>query len=406
MQTNRVSFLRSKRIRATLLNAAAQPLVGDSSVVTTKGFVTLTMTSNTEEGEAINVVNASGETCISEAATPTWTGVAVEAEFCEVDFSLFEMLTGQEVVLDAAGRAIGITESTDVDLSAVKFALEMWMGASTTATPAAGSQGFYGYVLLPHLGGGVIGDVTLQNGAITFTVSGMQTKNGGNWGAGPHKVQLVGGVPAVLSTAMKANDHRRIMITEVAPPTVYSGATPLLNTADPAITDFTATATAPPTLSLGTTATTGGTFGAGAQFWKVTALVPGGESAGSNEVTATLVANGTQVLTWTAFAGATGYKVYRGTTAGGQSVLVATVGAVLTYTDTGTAGTAGTVPAGIRQVAFVPVPSGTSPMFYDFGDGTWDYTANGSYTKVYAAAGTYTVVAKRGLSSVSKSITV
>lgn len=303
MQSNRVSFLRSKRMRATLLNAAAQPLVGDSSVVTTKGFVTLTMTSNTEEGEAINVVNASGETCISEAATPTWTGVAVEAEFCDVDFSLFEMLTGQEVVLDSDGVAIGITESTDVDLSAVKFALELWMGASTSATPATGSQGFYGYVLLPHLGGGVIGDVTLQNGAITFTISGMQTKNGGNWGAGPHKVQLVGGVPAVLSTPMKANDHRRIMITEVAPPAVYAGATPLLASSDPVITDFTMTKTG-------------------------------------------------------------------------------------------------------LSVAFAPVPSGTAPMFYDFGDGEWDYTSNGSYTHVYAANGTYTVIGKRGSSTITKTLTL
>jgi hypothetical protein len=303
MQTNRVSFLRGKRMRATLLNAAAQPLVGDSSVVTTKGFVTLTMTSNTEEGEAVNVVNAGGETCVTEAPTPTWTGVAVEAEFCDVDFALFEMLTGQEVVLDANGDAIGITESSDVDLTAVKFALELWMGASTTATPASGSQGFYGYVLLPHLGGGVIGDVTLQNGAITFTITGMQTKNGGNWGAGPHKVQLVAGIPAVLSTPMKANDHRRIMITEVAPPTVYSGSTPLLDSSDPAVTSLTAT------------------------------------------------------------------------------------------------------PTGL-SVAFAPVPAGTDPMFYDFGDGTWDYTANGSYTHVYAASGTYNVIAKRGSSSIVHVLTL
>lgn len=110
--------------------------------------------------------------------------------------------------------------------------------------------------------------------------------------------------------------------------------------------EITATFPSAPTLSLGTTATTGGTFTAGAKFWKVTAIVGGGETAGSNEVTATLVANGTQVLNWTSVASATGYKVYRGTTAGGQNILVATLGAVLTYTDTGIAGTAGTVPAG------------------------------------------------------------
>ncbi len=303
MQSNRVSFLRGKRMRATLLNGAAIPLVGDSSVVTTKGFVTLTMTANTEEGEAINVVNAGGESCITEAGTPTWTGVGVEAEFCDVDFALFEMLTGQEVVLNSDGVAVGITESSDVDMSAVKFALELWMGASTNAAPSAGSEGFYGYVLLPHLGGGVIGDVTLQNGAITFTISNMQTKNGAAWGAGPHKVELVAGVPSVLSTPMKANDHRRIMIVEVAPPEVYSGATPLLDSTDPAVTGLTTTPT-------------------------------------------------------------------------GLSVVIS------------------------------PTPAGTDPMWYDFGDGEWDYTANGSYTHVYPAAGTYTLTGFRGNSKFSKSVTV
>lgn len=303
MQSAKVSFLRGKRMRATKLNGAAIPLVGDSSVVTTKGFVTLTMTSNTEEGEAINVVNAGGESCVTEAATPTWTGVAVEAEFCDVDFALFNMITGQQVVLDANGKAIGITESSDVDLTSVKFALEVWMGASTNQTPAAGSQGFYGYVLLPHLGGGVVSDVAIANGAITFTITGMQTKNGGAWGAGPHKVQLVAGSAAVLSTPMLANDHRRIMITEVAPPTAYAGATPLLSTADAVITDYTMTKTG-------------------------------------------------------------------------------------------------------LSVAFAPTPAGSVPMFYDFGDGTWDYSANGSYTHVYAANGTYTTIGRRGPSTITKVLTL
>lgn len=103
-------------------------------------------------------------------------------------------------------------------------------------------------------------------------------------------------------------------------------------------------AIAAPSITLGATATTGGTFAAGTYFWKVTATDAFGETVGSNEVSATLVASGTQVINWTAVTGATGYKVYRGTTAGGQDKLVTTLGAVTTYTDTGTAGTAGTVP--------------------------------------------------------------
>ncbi|WP_346925878.1 hypothetical protein [uncultured Arthrobacter sp.] len=99
-----------------------------------------------------------------------------------------------------------------------------------------------------------------------------------------------------------------------------------------------------PSITLGATATTGGTFAAGTYYWKVTAINVAGETIGSNEATQAIAANGTQVLNWSAISGATGYKVYRGTAPGAQSTLVATLGTVVTYTDTGIAGTAGTVP--------------------------------------------------------------
>lgn len=303
MQSKRVSYLRGRRLRATIVDANGRPIYGDNGAVVTKGYVNVSYTTNVEEGESITLPNAGGETCIFEPATPTFNGFGVEAEFCEVDFALFEILTGQEVVLDADGRAIGITESTDVDLTAVNFALEVWLGATTTDTAATGSQGQFGYILTPFLGGGVVGDITVENAAITFTVTGMSTKNGSGWGAGPYAVELVGGAAAPLSTALKANDHRRIMTVEVAPPAVYSGAIPVLDPTDADITDLTAT---------------------------VTGL----------------------------------------------------------------------------SVAYAPVPAGTDPVFYDFGDGTFDYAATGSYTKVYDAAGTYTVKASRGDSTHTETVTV
>lgn len=303
-KAKRASFIRGKRMRATLVDANGRPVIGDSSVVSTKGYTTLTYTTNTEEGEAITVTNANGDPCVSEPGTPSFTGFNVEAEFCDVDFALFEILTGQELVLDENGQAIGITESTDVSIADVNFALEIWTGADTKgAAASAGSQGQFGYILTPFLSGGLISDITIENGAVTFTITGMATKNGSAWGAGPHAVELVGGVPAVLRTPLKANDHRRIMSVEVAPPEQYSGSTPLLDPTDPALTDITAT------------------------------------------------------------------------------------------------------PTGL-SVAFSPTPIGSDPIFYDLGDGTWEYAETGSYTHVYAAAGTYSVIAKRGTSTVTKSVTV
>lgn len=304
MKSKKVTFLRGRRIRATRIDAAGRPVYGDGNAVVSKGVITLGYTTNTEEGEAVIVPNFAGENCVVDPAVPTFNGHTVEAEFCEVDFALFSLMTGQEVVLDHTGQIVGLTESTDVDLSAVNFALELWIGANSDVAASTGSQGNFGYVLTPNLGGGVIGDVSVENGAITFTVTGMATRNGTGWGAGPYAVELDGsGEATVLSTPLKLNDHRRIMTVEVAPPAIYSGSVPVLDPTDVPLTDITLIATA-------------------------------------------------------------------------------------------------------LSVNIDPVPAGTEPIWYDFGDGEWDYAETGAYTHVYATAGTYTVTARRGLSTVTKNVTV
>ncbi|QDH48199.1 major tail protein [Arthrobacter phage MamaPearl] len=101
-----------------------------------------------------------------------------------------------------------------------------------------------------------------------------------------------------------------------------------------------------PVLTKGATATTGGTLPAGQTYWRITAINANGETLGSNEITSLLTGTtSTQVMTWAAIPGATGYRVYRGTFSGGQDRLVTTLGAVTTYTDTGAAGSAGSVPS-------------------------------------------------------------
>lgn len=294
-KSRNTSYLRGRRMRATVLDAAGRPVYGEDSVVVTKGFITVAYTTVTEEGEAITVTNAAGETCVAEVATPQMNGFTVEATFCEVDYRLFEILTGQRVLLDDDGVAIGIAESTNVDLATVNFALELWLGSKTA--------GEWGYVLTPFLRGGIIGDVTVENAAITFTVTGLVTRGGSNWGTGPYAVQTVGGNAARLKDAVTSAEHRRWLTVDVAPPAVLEGSSPLLDPTDAPITDLTTT---------------------------ITDL----------------------------------------------------------------------------SVAFAPVPAGTDPVTYDFGDGTWDYAVTGSYTHEYAAAGTYTVTATRGISTRTESVTV
>lgn len=92
----------------------------------------------------------------------------------------------------------------------------------------------------------------------------------------------------------------------------------------------------PPVFTSATPVGTGGNFTAGTYKWVITAIGPtGGETTVSNEVTATLVLNGSCTLLWAATTGATGYRIYRTAVGGGTGteLFAFSVGAVTTFTD-------------------------------------------------------------------------
>jgi hypothetical protein len=94
----------------------------------------------------------------------------------------------------------------------------------------------------------------------------------------------------------------------------------------------------------------GGTFAASTYYYVLTGYNSAGETTGSAEVSATVVLNGSIVITWDPMPGVQGYKIYRATSAGAENVspaLVTTIASATTvsYTDTGTATTTGAVPA-------------------------------------------------------------
>lgn len=111
--------------------------------------------------------------------------------------------------------------------------------------------------------------------------------------------------------------------------------------------------------------TGGSTFAAGGlpdglYAYVVTALNAAGETLKSNERTV-FATNSTNLITvtWAAVTGATGYKVYRGGTAGGEN-LVQTLGAVTTLADNGSGWTAGTVPGTNTTALTAPVQAATA----------------------------------------------
>jgi hypothetical protein len=241
-QSRCFSPVRGRAMRVTKLDGCGRPVYGPDSVAVSDGFVSVAFTANTDDGDEINVTNAAGKTCVREVPCPTFLNYGVEIEFCNVDPALFAILTGQTSYNDDAGVVSGFRVNSDISACDSGFALEIWTGVpgvacdETTSADAAPA----GYLLLPYLQGGVFGDFTVENDAISFTVTGAQTKTGSGWGVGPYDVvRDATGTPGPLRDPILSGDHLDVEYTDVPSPTPGCGTLPLLDPSAPALTAIT-----------------------------------------------------------------------------------------------------------------------------------------------------------------------
>lgn len=230
---------KGRRMRATRLDNCFRPVWGDGNQAVSDGFTTVAATATTTDTAEINVPNANGRAIIFVPGSSQLSGYQVDLTFAEVDPELFSLITGQRVYFDSDDNPIGFAVNTHVDLNDRGYAIEVWAGAlGSDACLDEEAEGSYGYFLWPALRGGVLGDHTIENGGITFTITGATTMDGNNWGVGPYNVMLNAGedpgdpkVPGPLIEALDVNDHELLIPVQVAPPDVYWGTRPLLNPA-------------------------------------------------------------------------------------------------------------------------------------------------------------------------------
>lgn len=248
--TGIMTLAKGQRLRVTRLDACGRVNYGDSAVGISKGFVSVGATANTTSTDEINVPNANGDRIIFVAGKTSLSGYGIEIVMAEVDPEIFSLVTGQRVIFDVDGNAVGFAINTDVDLSGQGFALEVWAGATGgNACDDESATGSWGYFLFPFLQGGVLGDHSIENGGITFTLTGISTTDGNHWEEGPYPVTLNSGatpsdprVPGPLLTPLLAKDHLLIIPVSVAPPVAIKGTRPLLDPSNVVVASVTATA--------------------------------------------------------------------------------------------------------------------------------------------------------------------
>lgn len=156
------------------------------------------------------------------------------------------------------------------------------------------------------------------------------------------------------------------------------GSTSLLFTTVAGVTSYTDSGASIPVQNAPVAAGIGGTLAAGTYFYVISATNANGETIASNETSVTVVANQNVNLSWSSVPGATGYKVFRGTSAGtyAASSLITTTAAT-SITDTGTALTAGTPIRSGKPLIFTLVLNGNGvggvgALYNKTGNNTWN----------------------------------
>jgi hypothetical protein len=208
-----------KRIRVTALDqcGVVPPDGTPDSVVVTDGFITLSLSSEVEDGTEIITKKASGALCVNEKLADSFKRFTIEMEFCGVNPGLLSLTTNAEPYADAGGDIAGFTVPEGEMTK--KFGLELWTGLSGQAC-APGAEEASGYLLLPFVQAGVLGDITTDGeNAVTFSLTGAYTKGGNAWGVGPYEVVYDDAdTPSALPTGLDPLDHLLLIDTGVAPP--------------------------------------------------------------------------------------------------------------------------------------------------------------------------------------------
>jgi hypothetical protein len=220
--------VRGETARFTSLDSCCAPVTKACGKVTTTGFISVKLTQEIEAGTVVKVKSANDKICVYDPGCDVLLDLQAEIVLCQVNPDLVGLITGQEVVLDYAGNAVGFRRSTEAPCD-LRWALEVWTDVPGTACVGTPPAKQFGYFLVPCLRNATLsGDITIDNAnAVSLTLTAKTTVPS-LWGTGPATAdgayQVVPtdalNTPGYLLTPIGSADHDHIQLTTIAPPVV------------------------------------------------------------------------------------------------------------------------------------------------------------------------------------------
>lgn len=228
MATRCFKSIQGIALRATRLGACCEPSTGTAcDFVTSESFITLNLSAEIEEPDEFIVKLANGRLCINEVGCATLKRYNVEIEICNADPDLFEVVSGVNTIVDYNGDSVGFVVDQDLG-DCNRFALEWWtkVVGDECVDPSTGAQ-TYLYWLLPCVSNGRVGDLTFENGPLTWTMSGEALPSS-TWGSGPYNVVAsdAANTPSPLLQPLGEDSALLVQYTTIAPPVEVCGCQP------------------------------------------------------------------------------------------------------------------------------------------------------------------------------------
>lgn len=222
MATTCFRSLQGIAMRVTTLDGCCEPVGGPCATVVSESFVTITLTRVLTDAQEFEVILANGRTCLSEVGCATLKRYNVVVTICVADPDLFNIVTGVDPVLDFNGDVVGYVVTEDLG-GCGNFSLEIWTKVPRDQCTAGGDVQYL-YWLAPCVTAGIVGDVTIENGPLTFSFEAQAIPSSA-WGVGPYDVvaQDALGTPGPLLAPIPSRTALLVTMTVTPPPTEVCG---------------------------------------------------------------------------------------------------------------------------------------------------------------------------------------
>lgn len=213
-----VSPIKARVMRLVKLNECGVPVTGASSaVIVSKGFISVEVEPDYEEGEEFLQKNANGELCVNEKDPNELKRANLTVNMCEVDPDSLIVVTGERLLTTSPG-ATGTGVAFGEGQILTRFSLELWQPVAGSNACSASGVPLYVYWAFMNTGNARITDFTFENAPFEF---GFQADTKGAstlWGTGP------GTGTKWVNQAVEEKEHFLFNVTENAPPTPLCGA--------------------------------------------------------------------------------------------------------------------------------------------------------------------------------------